>query len=89
MWDQPGSRPIKEFIFSDVMADICRPSFWATTAFVAFEQFVVKGPEQGMSFLLGTRTSGYVHRPHRPYLDLLVHAGRRHGGERHRVHAAV
>jgi ectoine hydroxylase-related dioxygenase (phytanoyl-CoA dioxygenase family) len=66
MWNQPDNRPIKEFIFGDVMADICR-QFLGDTAFLAFEQFVVKGPEQGMSFAWH-QDSGYVHRPHQPYL---------------------
>ena len=66
MWSQPANRPIKEFIFSDVMAGICR-ALLGGTAFLAFEQFVVKGPEQGMSFAWH-QDSGYVQRPHRPYL---------------------
>jgi len=63
-WHQ--SERVKEFMFSPVMADICR-ALLGDTAFLAFEQFVVKGPEQGMSFAWH-QDSGYVNRPHRPYL---------------------
>ena len=68
MWHQPDTQPIKDFVFSDVMADICR-ALLGDTAFLAFEQFVIKGPEQGMSFAWH-QDSGYVAREcaHQPYL---------------------
>ena len=64
-WHQ--SEPIKEFVFSDLMADICR-ALLGPTAYLAFEQFVVKFPEKGMQFAWH-QDSGYVPFPHRPYVS--------------------
>ena len=42
-----SERAIKTFVFSDLMADICR-SLLGPDAYLSFEQFVVKFPEKGM-----------------------------------------
>ncbi len=62
--DNPGLRP---FIFSELMAEICRATL-GDTAFLFHEQFVVKGPEVGMKFGWH-QDSGYVGFDHRPYLS--------------------
>ena len=64
-WHQ--SEAIKEFVFSALMADICR-ALLGPTAYLSFEQFVVKFPEKGMQFAWH-QDSGYVPFPHRPYVS--------------------
>ena len=60
-----------EFIFSDLMADICRATL-GDTAHLFYEQFVVKGPEKGGKFSWH-QDSGYVHPiPHNPYITCWV-----------------
>ena len=61
------SKRIREFVFSDVMADICR-ALLGPTAYLSFEQFVVKFPEKGMTFSWH-QDSGYVPAGHRPYVS--------------------
>ena len=60
------SARLHEFIFSPLMAEICRATL-GPTAFLFWEQFVVKGAEVGMKFGWH-QDSGYVGFPHRPYL---------------------
>jgi ectoine hydroxylase-related dioxygenase (phytanoyl-CoA dioxygenase family) len=55
-----------EFIFSDLMADICRATI-GPDAFLFWDQYVVKCAEQGMKFGWH-QDSGYVGHPHRPYV---------------------
>lgn len=55
-----------DFLFSDLMASICRATL-ADDAYMFVEQFVVKGPEKGMKFGWH-QDSGYVGYPHPPYL---------------------
>jgi ectoine hydroxylase-related dioxygenase (phytanoyl-CoA dioxygenase family) len=65
-----GSR-LGEFIFSDLMADICRATL-GDSAFLFYEQFVVKGPEKGGKFSWH-QDSGYLHPvPHDPYVTCWV-----------------
>src|ERR1043165_1237472 len=56
------------FIFSPLMEDVCR-RLLGESAHVFYEQYVVKGPETGMSFSWH-QDSGYVSAdtPHLPYL---------------------
>jgi ectoine hydroxylase-related dioxygenase (phytanoyl-CoA dioxygenase family) len=60
------SERIPEFVFSDLMADICRATL-GPDAYLFWDQYVVKGAEQGMKFGWH-QDSGYVGHPHRPYL---------------------
>jgi ectoine hydroxylase-related dioxygenase (phytanoyl-CoA dioxygenase family) len=60
-----------EFIFSDLMADICRATL-GDNACLFYEQFVVKGPEKGGKFSWH-QDSGYLHPiPHDPYVTCWV-----------------
>ncbi len=60
------SPSIANFIFSELMADVCRATL-GDTAYLFHEQFVVKAAERGMKFGWH-QDSGYVGYPHRPYL---------------------
>ena len=60
------SERIPQFVFSDLMADICRATLGAD-AYLFWDQYVVKGAEQGMKFGWH-QDSGYVGHPHRQYL---------------------
>ncbi len=65
------SHRMHRFIYSDLMAEVCLATL-GPDAFLFNEQWVVKGPEQGMKFAWH-QDSGYVkHRmrqtTHRPYL---------------------
>jgi ectoine hydroxylase-related dioxygenase (phytanoyl-CoA dioxygenase family) len=60
------STELREFIFSDRMAEICRATI-GETAFLFWEQYVVKCAEVGMKFGWH-QDSGYVGYPHTPYL---------------------
>ncbi len=58
---------LREFLFSDMMSDICRATL-GDTAYLFWEQYVVKGAEAGMKFSWH-QDSGYVGYPdHKPYL---------------------
>lgn len=61
-------RPIlRDFLFSDLMAEICRATL-GPDAFLFHEQYVVKGKQEGMKFSWH-QDSGYVGYPdHTPYL---------------------
>lgn len=58
---------IASFIFSEVMADICRATL-GPDAYLFHEQYVVKAAEKGMKFGWH-QDSGYVGHPHRQYLS--------------------
>ncbi len=65
------SQRLREFIFSDLMAEVCRATI-GDDAYLFVEQWVVKGPEQGMKFSWH-QDSGYVKAVdpdtrHDPYL---------------------
>ena len=58
---------LRKYIFSDLMAEICRATLGNST-YLFWEQFVVKGPEVGMKFGWH-QDSGYVGYDHKPYLS--------------------
>jgi ectoine hydroxylase-related dioxygenase (phytanoyl-CoA dioxygenase family) len=60
------SPELREFLFSDLMAGICRATL-GDDAFLFYEQFVLKAAEKGMKFGWH-QDSGYIGYPHRPYL---------------------
>lgn len=65
------SRRLRQFIFSDLMAEVCRATI-GDEAYLFVEQWVVKGAEQGMKFSWH-QDSGYVKAVdpdtrHAPYL---------------------
>jgi ectoine hydroxylase-related dioxygenase (phytanoyl-CoA dioxygenase family) len=64
-----GTR-LAEFIYSDLMAEVCRATL-GDNAYLFWEQFVVKGPEKGAKFSWH-QDSAYVGTPHRPYLTCWV-----------------
>lgn len=64
-----GTR-LTEFIYSDLMAEVCRATL-GDNAYLFWEQYVVKGPEKGSKFSWH-QDSGYVGTPHRPYLTCWV-----------------
>jgi len=58
---------LRDFLFSDTMAGICRATL-GDTAYLFWEQYVVKGKEQGMK-LGWHQDAGYVGYPdHGPYV---------------------
>ncbi len=58
---------LRTFLFSDLMAEICRATL-GDTAYLFWEQYVVKGADGGMKFGWH-QDSGYVGYPdHKPYL---------------------
>ncbi len=60
------SNQLNPFLFSDLMAQVCQATL-GDTAYLFFEQYVVKAPEKGLKFSWH-QDSGYVGYPHRPYL---------------------
>ncbi|MGH9075202.1 MAG: phytanoyl-CoA dioxygenase family protein, partial [Acidimicrobiales bacterium] len=62
----PDSEPLRSFLFSDLMADICRV-LCGDDAYLFLEQFVVKAAERGLHFAWH-QDSGYIDVPHRRYL---------------------
>jgi ectoine hydroxylase-related dioxygenase (phytanoyl-CoA dioxygenase family) len=61
------SARLREFLFSELMADICRATL-GEEAYLFWEQYVVKCAEVGMKFSWH-QDSGYVGYDHRPYLS--------------------
>lgn len=57
---------LSEYVFGDLMADICRATI-GDTAYLFYDQYVVKAAEQGMKFSWH-QDSGYLGFPHRPYV---------------------
>ncbi len=67
---EPNS-PVAEFVFSELMADVCRATL-GQDAFLFYDQYVVKSAERGESFSWH-QDSGYVGFPeHKPYLTCWV-----------------
>lgn len=63
--------PVRDFIFSDLMAHITRATL-GPNVYLFFEQYVVKAAERGESFSWH-QDSGYVgHANHKPYLSCWV-----------------
>ena len=60
------SERLGDFLFSPLMADICRATL-GEEAYLFLEQYVVKMAEVGMTFSWH-QDSGYIDFPHRPYL---------------------
>jgi ectoine hydroxylase-related dioxygenase (phytanoyl-CoA dioxygenase family) len=60
-----------EFIFSDLMAEICRATI-GDTARLFWEQFVVKGTDRRGAEFPWHQDSGYVDRAHTPYLNCWI-----------------
>lgn len=60
------SPTIADFIFSELMAEVCRATL-GDTAYLFHEQYVVKAAEKGMKFGWH-QDSGYIGYPHKPYL---------------------
>jgi len=61
------SPPISRFLFSSLMADICRATL-GDAAYLFNEQYVVKAAEVGTKFAWH-QDSGYIGHYHRPYLS--------------------
>lgn len=61
---------IGQFIFSDLMADICRATL-GDNAWLFWNQYVVKCADKGMKFSWH-QDSGYVHPNHKPYLTCWI-----------------
>ncbi len=61
-----SSDRVREFLFSELMADICRVTL-GTTADLFLDQYVVKAAERGMKFSWH-QDSGYIPYNHTPYL---------------------
>ncbi len=65
------SNPVAEFVFSPLMADVCRATL-GPNAYLFHDQYVVKAAERGESFSWH-QDSGYVGYPdHKPYLTCWV-----------------
>jgi ectoine hydroxylase-related dioxygenase (phytanoyl-CoA dioxygenase family) len=58
---------ITDFLFSDLMADVCRATL-GDEVYLFNEQYVVKAAETGMSFAWH-QDSGYIGHYHKPYLS--------------------
>jgi ectoine hydroxylase-related dioxygenase (phytanoyl-CoA dioxygenase family) len=59
------------FIFSDLMAEICKATI-GDTAYLFWEQFVAKGTDAKGAEFPWHQDSGYVDRPHKPYVNCWV-----------------
>jgi ectoine hydroxylase-related dioxygenase (phytanoyl-CoA dioxygenase family) len=59
---------LREYVFSDLMAEVCRATI-GPTAFLFYDQYVVKAAEQGIHFSWH-QDSGYLGFPHRPYVTV-------------------
>lgn len=57
---------LEQFVFSDLTAEICKATI-GETAYLFYDQYVVKGPEKGIEFSWH-QDSGYLGFPHRPYV---------------------
>lgn len=60
-----------EFIFSDLMAEICKATI-GSNAMLFWEQFVVKGTEKKGGEFGWHQDSGYVDNVHRPYVNAWI-----------------
>ena len=59
---------LSEYVFSDLMADVCRATI-GQNAWLFYDQYVVKAAEKGMTFSWH-QDSGYLGFPHRPYVTV-------------------
>ncbi len=60
-----------EFIFNDLMAEVCRATI-GDTAFLFWEQFVVKGTDKEGAAFGWHQDSGYCDGPHKPYVNAWI-----------------
>jgi ectoine hydroxylase-related dioxygenase (phytanoyl-CoA dioxygenase family) len=65
-YDQPPG--LAEYVFSDLMAEVCRATI-GETAYLFYDQYVVKVAEQGIEFSWH-QDSGYLGFFHRPYVTV-------------------
>ena len=65
-FDKP--RGLVDYVFSPLMADVCRATI-GDTAFLFYDQYVVKAAEQGIKFSWH-QDSGYLDFSHRPYVTV-------------------
>lgn len=61
---------LRRFLFSDIMADICRATL-GDDAYFFWEQYVIKAGDSETSFAWH-QDSGYVHEDHAPYLTCWI-----------------
>ena len=61
---------LREFLFSDLMAEICRATL-GDDAYLFLDQYVVKAAETGMAFSWH-QDGGYIPYEHRPYLSCWI-----------------
>jgi ectoine hydroxylase-related dioxygenase (phytanoyl-CoA dioxygenase family) len=59
---------LREYVFSDLMAAICQATI-GDTAYLFYDQYVVKAAEQGMTFSWH-QDGGYLGFPHPPYVTV-------------------
>jgi len=59
------------FIFNDLLAEICRATI-GDTAYLFWEQFVVKGTDKKGAAFGWHQDSGYCDGPHKPYVNCWV-----------------
>lgn len=59
---------LSEYVFSDLMAEVCRATI-GETAYLFYDQYVVKAAEKGIKFSWH-QDSGYLGFPHRPYVTV-------------------
>ncbi|MDP4190237.1 MAG: phytanoyl-CoA dioxygenase family protein [Bacteroidota bacterium] len=64
-------RQLGEFIFSGLMAEICKATI-GENAMLFWEQFVVKGTEKAGSEFGWHQDSGYVDYKHKPYVNAWI-----------------
>jgi ectoine hydroxylase-related dioxygenase (phytanoyl-CoA dioxygenase family) len=60
-----------KFLFSDLMAEICKATI-GDTAYLFWEQFVVKGTDKKGAEFGWHQDSGYVDGPHKPYVNAWI-----------------
>ena len=59
---------LSEYVFSDLMAEVCRATI-GETAFLFYDQYVVKAAEKGIKFSWH-QDGGYIGFPHAPYVTV-------------------
>ncbi len=65
-YDKPPR--LSEYVFSDLMAEVCRATI-GETAYLFYDQYVVKSAEQGIKFSWH-QDSGYLGFSHQPYVTV-------------------
>ncbi|WP_420454370.1 phytanoyl-CoA dioxygenase family protein [Rubrivirga sp.] len=62
---------LNDFIYSDLMAEVCRATI-GDTAYLFWEQFVVKGTDKAGAEFTWHQDSGYVDGEHEPYVNAWI-----------------